>query len=129
VRGLHKRAGAPTVARDAGTLICPSPPIPPGWDEEVRVKRPILNRSRNGAPEKDDALAGNLQTAGPGKRAGRLKPAARAAVAGGEGSGIPGLIEQPRAVISLPSSKSPASGVTAPLQTGTLAPAGTARRR
>jgi hypothetical protein len=78
------------------------------------MKRPMLNRSSNGGPAAFDAMADSAPLPGPRKADGAKPAVARAVVTGGMAA-IPGLVDQPRAAISLPSSKSLASAVTAPL--------------
>jgi hypothetical protein len=71
------------------------------------MKRPFLNRSNSGSPPPVDT---RLDTVRPIGRAARPPPTSvvGATVAGG-------LVDQPRAAISLPASAALANAVTAPL--------------
>jgi hypothetical protein len=100
--------------------------LPIAGTTEVLVKRPILNRSSNGGQPYSGTVPDNVPSIAVRKVARRTPRAARAVMTGGADSGIPGLIDQPRAAISLPSSKSLASSVTALLQ---VAPVGAVGKR
>jgi hypothetical protein len=79
------------------------------------MKRPILNRSSSGGPSRTDTPVDNVRPIGVRKTAAPAPDVARGAVAGGRASGIPGLVEQPRAAISPSASGPSASAVSAPL--------------
>jgi hypothetical protein len=93
------------------------------------MKRPILNRSSNGARSPSDTAADNVRPIGVR----RTLASAASGVPGVAGSGssgvVAGLGDQPRASIALPSSKSLASAVTAPLPAVGIAPDGAGKRR
>jgi hypothetical protein len=88
------------------------------------MKRPILNRSSNGAHSSSDNIR-QLDVSRNAKRA----ASASVAVAGGAAVGIPGLVDQPRAAISLPTAAALTGAITAPLPAVGILPDGAGKRR
>jgi hypothetical protein len=92
------------------------------------MKRPILNRSSNGAPPPID----NIRQLDVSRNAKRASNAASVAVAGGPAGAaadLRGLVDQPRAAISLPSKGSLAGSITALLPAVGIVPDGAGKRR